>query len=99
MRQRLLFASVVVFLAALGLAFLTHGTGVVRGDPERSISIPTELTMPLQVMAAHNDSRMFLSTPEQNPASGRRKIRPSWVRVEMHGGWRPVSRALQVAGG
>ena len=37
---------------ALGLAWITQGTGVVENDLERNIYIPDELTMPLQVQAA-----------------------------------------------
>ena len=44
---------------ALGLAWVTQGTGVVEDDPERNISIPDELTMPLQVQAAHNGEQIF----------------------------------------
>jgi transposase, IS5 family len=42
----------------------------------------------------------LLSTPEQIPASGRRKS-PAILgsRGDVHGGRRPVSRALQIAGG
>jgi hypothetical protein len=60
MRRTLLYASVAVFVGALGLAWFTHGAGVVADDPDRNISIPDELTVPLQVMAAHNNSRIFI---------------------------------------
>jgi len=39
---------------ALGLAWVTQGTGVIENDLERNIYIPEELTMPLQVQAAYN---------------------------------------------
>ncbi|MEQ6888972.1 ethylbenzene dehydrogenase-related protein [Halomonas sp. CS7] len=45
--------------AALGLAWVTQGSGVVGNDPERNIVIPDTLTMPLQVQAAYNDERIF----------------------------------------
>ena len=45
-------AAVGLFLAALLLSWMFHGTGVVRNDPKRNIHIPEELTMPLQVKAA-----------------------------------------------
>ncbi len=44
---------------ALGLAWVTQGTGVVENDPERNISIPDDLTMPLQVQAAYNGNEVF----------------------------------------
>ncbi|OJA04298.1 ethylbenzene dehydrogenase-related protein [Halomonas sp. QHL1] len=44
---------------ALGLAWITQGTGVIENDPERNISIPETLTMPLQVQAAYNDDEVF----------------------------------------
>jgi len=40
-------------------SWATHGTGVVANDPERNISIPETLTVPLQVQAAYNSSTMF----------------------------------------
>ncbi len=44
---------------ALGLAWATQGSGVIENDLERNIFIPEELTMPLQVQAAYNDSHIF----------------------------------------
>ncbi|MDZ7851217.1 MAG: ethylbenzene dehydrogenase-related protein [Halomonas sp.] len=44
---------------ALGLAWVTQGTGVIENDLERNIYIPEELTMPLQVQAAHNGRQIF----------------------------------------
>ncbi|MEQ6916254.1 ethylbenzene dehydrogenase-related protein [Halomonas aquatica] len=44
---------------ALGLAWVTQGSGVIENDLDRNISIPDELTMPLQVQAAYNDEQMF----------------------------------------
>ncbi|HSH47091.1 MAG TPA: ethylbenzene dehydrogenase-related protein, partial [Halomonas sp.] len=44
---------------ALGLAWVTQGSGVIGNDPQRNIVIPDELTMPLQVQAAYNDSHIF----------------------------------------
>ncbi|PXY00557.1 hypothetical protein CR157_05205 [Halomonas sp. LBP4] len=44
---------------ALGLAWITQGTGVVGNDHERNIHIPDELTMPLQVQAAYNGEQIF----------------------------------------
>ncbi|MDX5434364.1 MAG: ethylbenzene dehydrogenase-related protein, partial [Halomonas sp.] len=44
---------------ALGLSWITQGTGVVGNDLERNIWIPDDLTMPLQVQAAYNGERIF----------------------------------------
>lgn len=59
MRRALLYLSVAIFLGALGLSWLTHGTGVVTNDIARNIYIPKELTMPLQVKAAYNGRDML----------------------------------------
>jgi hypothetical protein len=70
MRQRLLYGSLVVFVAVLAVSWVTHGTGVVQDDPDRNISIPGELTVPLQVMAAHNGRDIFFRYrwPTQQPS-------------------------------
>ncbi len=44
---------------ALGLAWITQGTGIIENDLERNIHIPDELTMPLQVQAAYNGEQIF----------------------------------------
>ena len=54
MKKASLYLSVAIFLAVLGLSWLTHGTGVITNDIARNIYIPKELTMPLQVKAAYN---------------------------------------------
>lgn len=46
-------------LGALGLVWITHGTGIVGDDHDRHIGIPDELVMPLQVRAAYNGERAF----------------------------------------
>jgi hypothetical protein len=48
-----------VFTAALLLSLITHGTGVVRNDPDRNIWIPKELTMPLQLQVAFDDRQIL----------------------------------------
>lgn len=48
-----------LFTAALFLALVTHSTGIVRDDPERKRWIPAELTMPLELRVAYNDSEIF----------------------------------------
>ena len=59
MRRTLFYVSLVVFIAVMGLSWLTHGTGVVHNDIDRNIYVPAELTMPLQIMAAYNGRDMF----------------------------------------
>jgi len=58
-RLQLLYVVLALFLGALGVSWVTHGTGIVRNDPDRHIAIPTPLTMPLQVKAAYNDQDIF----------------------------------------
>jgi len=48
-----------LFAAALLLSLFTHSTGVVRNDAARNIWIPRELTMPLQLQVAFNDTQVF----------------------------------------
>lgn len=59
MRRIGLYAAILVFLGALGVSWLTNGTGVVQNDISRNIYIPKELTMPLQVKAAYNGQDIF----------------------------------------
>ena len=47
MKRLALYAAHAIFVGALGYSWLTHGTGVVRNDPARNISIPAKLTVPL----------------------------------------------------
>jgi hypothetical protein len=65
-----LYAAVLLFLGALAVSWITHGTGIVRNDPERHIAIPSPLTMPLQVKAAYNDQDMFLRYRWPSPRPG-----------------------------
>lgn len=58
-RHHALVAVAGMFAGALLLALLTHGTGVVRNDAARNIWIPDELTMPLQLQAAYNESQVY----------------------------------------
>jgi hypothetical protein len=44
-----------LFAAGLLLSLVTHDTGVIVDDPDRSIWIPDELTLPLQLQVAYND--------------------------------------------
>jgi len=54
MKQLLLPLAIVIFVGTLALSWITHGTGIIRNDPERHIWIPQTLTVPLQVKAAYN---------------------------------------------
>lgn len=70
-RQSLLLAlALLLFLAMLVVSWLFHGTGVIRDDPKRNISIPSQLTVPLQVKAAYNGEKMFFRYrwPAQQPS-------------------------------
>jgi hypothetical protein len=60
MHNSKLLGALALFGGALAVSWITHGTGVVRDDPERHISIPAQLTMPLYVQAAYNDSTVFI---------------------------------------
>lgn len=51
--------ALILFLGALLVSWLTHGTGVIKNDIAHNIYIPDELTMPFQVMAAYNGQDMF----------------------------------------
>lgn len=69
MKHLYLFASVGTFASLLVAAWVTHGTGVVRDDPERNIWIPKDLTSTLQVKAAYNGDRIWFRYrwPEAQP--------------------------------
>ncbi|MEK7347119.1 MAG: ethylbenzene dehydrogenase-related protein [Pseudomonadota bacterium] len=54
-----LIAALSLFGGGLLLSWFTHGTGTVKDDPKRGISIPQQLTVPLQVQAAYNDKDIF----------------------------------------
>lgn len=58
-RQRVLYVVLALFAGGLVLSWMTHGTGVVRDDPDRNISIPPQLSVPLQVQVAYNDADVF----------------------------------------
>ena len=59
MRRIGLYAALILFVGALGLSWLTHGTGVIKNDTSQNIYIPKDLTMPLQVMVAYNGRDIF----------------------------------------
>ncbi len=68
-RQVLLLPALAIFGGALGFSWFTHGTGVVVDDPKRQISVPSTLTVPLQVQAAYNGRDVFFRYrwPSPNP--------------------------------
>ncbi len=59
MRTWYLALSVATFGGLLALGWSMHGTGVVKDDPERNITIPKELTSKLQIKAAYNGEDIF----------------------------------------
>ncbi|WP_300297394.1 ethylbenzene dehydrogenase-related protein [Ferrovibrio sp.] len=70
MQRISLYAALVIFLGALGLSWLTHGNGVVRDDPKHHISIPKQLTVPLEVWAAYNGTDVFFRYRWPAPNAG-----------------------------
>lgn len=70
MRRIGLFSGLVVFGAALGLSWWTHGSGVVHDDPARHISIPQALTVPLAVQVAHNGTDVWFRYRWPAPNAG-----------------------------
>jgi len=59
MRMKYLATSVAIFSGLLVLGWVTHGTGIVKDDPERNIVIPDELTSSLQVKAAFDGEKIY----------------------------------------
>ena len=59
MQMKYLAGSAAIFAGLLVLGWTTHGTGIVRDDPERNIVIPDELTTPLQVKAAYDGENIY----------------------------------------
>ena len=58
-RVTYLVASTAIFSGLLVAAWLTHGTGIVRDDPERNIVIPDELNSTLQVKVAYDGETIW----------------------------------------
>ncbi|KKL70855.1 hypothetical protein LCGC14_2100750, partial [marine sediment metagenome] len=69
-RTTYLAASAAIFAGLLVAAWATHGTGVVRDDPERNITIPKELTSELQVKVAYDGEDIWFRYrwPVERPA-------------------------------
>jgi hypothetical protein len=85
MRQTLLSLCIAIFVAVLGLAWFTHGTGVIKNDISRNIFVPDQLTMPLQVKAAYNGTDILFRYrwPAKQPSIYHDMIRfegGKWVR-------------------
>ncbi len=69
-RKTLVYPALAVFLGTLGLSWFTHGGGVVQNDPSRHVSIPSPLTVPLQVQAAYNGRDVFFRYRWPSPTPG-----------------------------
>lgn len=65
-----LYASTILFGSALALSWWTHGTGVVKNDPDKHISIPKALTLPLEVQAAYNGADVYFRYRWPAPNAG-----------------------------
>lgn len=65
-----LAASAAIFSGLLVAAWVTHGTGIVRDDPERNIVIPGELDSTLQVKVAYDGETIWFRYrwPVERPA-------------------------------
>jgi hypothetical protein len=85
-RHKLLAATAGLFLFVLFLAWLFHGTGVIRNDLARNIYIPDTLTMPLQVKAAHDGKNIYFRYrwPAREPSIYHDMLKyedGKWVRI------------------
>jgi hypothetical protein len=83
---RVLAAAMGLFVAVLALAWIFHGTGVVRNDLSRNIHIPDQLTMPLQVKAAYDGENIYFRYrwPAREPHTYHDVLRyegGKWVRI------------------
>ncbi len=58
-RSTYLAASALIFSGLLVAAWVNHGTGIVKNDPERNIFIPKELTSTLQVKVAYDGTDIW----------------------------------------
>ena len=59
MQTKYLAGSAALFAGLLVLGWITHGTGIVKDDPERNIVIPDELLTELQVKAAYDGENIY----------------------------------------
>ncbi|HSH47575.1 MAG TPA: hypothetical protein VK991_03180 [Halomonas sp.] len=99
MKNSKLLGALALFGGTLVVSWMTHGTGVVQNDPERNISIPEQLTVPLHVQAAYSDSTIFIRYrwPAEHPGILHDVLRyedGEWIR-EGCGGPGSPSSALQ----
>jgi hypothetical protein len=86
MRHMFLAITTLVFLLVLALSWIFHGTGVVHNDLSRNISIPEQLTMPLQVKAAYDGKNIYFRYrwPAREPHIYHDMLRyeaGKWVRI------------------
>lgn len=58
-RRTALALVTAAFVAVLLLSLFTHGNGVIHDDASRNISIPDELTMPVQLQVAYDDRQVY----------------------------------------
>ncbi len=65
-----LYLAIAIFLGALGVSWLTHGRGIVHNDPKGHLSVPSQLTVPLQVQAAYNGRDVFFRYRWPSPKPG-----------------------------
>lgn len=70
MARTSLYASTMLFGGALALSWFTHGTGVVVDDANKHISVPQNLTVPLQVQAAYNGADVYFRYRWAAPTPG-----------------------------
>ena len=61
--------ALVVFVIALGILWISNRQGVIGPDAAREVSVPEELTVPLQLRAAHNGNTIYFQYrwPAQRP--------------------------------
>ena len=92
MKRLGVYLSLALFLGALAYSWITHGTGIVRNDPAHNVSIPSTLTVPLEVWAAYNGTDAFFRYRWASPNAG---ILHDVLRFT-NGAW--VARGSAIAG-
>ncbi|MBZ2189338.1 hypothetical protein K8B33_09530 [Alcanivorax sp. JB21] len=84
--RRLLFAG-ALFATLLLLAWLSHGRGIIRDDPQRNIVIPQQLLMPLTLQAAYNEEEIWFRYrwPAERPHIAMDMLRFDGQHWQRHG--------------